>query len=57
MVRNILPIWIMNKDKEQSTNKEQNLRKVAQLLLIFLTTPDEVGKKNAKMMQSNHSDN
>ena len=38
-------------------NEEQNLRKVAQFLFIFLTTPDEVGKKNAKMLQSNFSDN
>ena len=37
-------------------NEEQNLRKVAKLLYIFLTTPDEV-EKYAKMMQSNSSDN
>ena len=34
-------------------NKEQNLRKVAKLLYIFLTTPDEV----EKYVQSNSSDN
>ena len=37
-------------------NEEQNLRKVAKSLYIFLKTPDEV-KKYAKMMQSNSSDN
>ena len=33
--------------------REQNLRKVAKLLYIFLTTPDEV----KKYVQSNSSDN
>ena len=37
-------------------NEEQNLRKVAKSLYIFLTTADEVAKY-AKMMQSNSSDN
>ena len=37
-------------------NEEQNLRKVAKLLYIFLTRPDEV-EKYAKMIQSNSSDN
>ena len=37
-------------------SKEQNLRKVVQSFYIFLTTPNEV-EKNAKMMQSNSSDN
>ena len=37
-------------------NEEQNLRKVAKSLYIFLTTSDEV-KKYVKMMQSNSSDN
>ena len=34
-------------------NEEQNLRKVAKLLYMFLTTPDEV----EKYVQSNSSDN
>ena len=34
-------------------NEEQNLRKVAKLLYVFLTTPDEV----EKYVQSNSSDN
>ena len=37
-------------------SEKQNLRKVAKLLYIFLTTPDEV-EKYAKMMQSDPSDN
>ena len=37
-------------------NEEQNLRKVAKSLYIFLATSDEV-KKYVKMMQSNSSDN
>ena len=37
-------------------NEEQNLRKVAKSLYVFLTIPDEV-EKYAKMMQSNSSDN
>ena len=37
-------------------NEEQNLRKVAKSLYIFLTTSDEV-KQYVKMMQSNSSDN
>ena len=37
-------------------NEEQNLRKVAKSLYIFLTTPDEI-EKYAKMMRSNSSDN
>ena len=37
-------------------NEEQNLRKVAKLLYIFLTTPDEV-EKYTKMMQPNSSNN
>ena len=37
-------------------NEEQNLRKVAKSLYIFLSTPDEV-EKYTKMMQSNFSDN
>ena len=36
-------------------NEEQNLRKVAKSLYIFLTTPDEI-EKYAKMMRSNSSD-
>ena len=35
--------------------QEQNIRKVAELLYIFLTTSDEV-EKDAKTMQSNSSD-
>ena len=35
-------------------SEEQILRKVAESLYIFLTTPDEV-EKYAKMMQSNSS--
>ena len=35
--------------------QEQNIRKVAELLYIFLTTSDEV-EKDAKIMQSNSSD-
>ena len=37
----------------KSIREEQNLRKVAKLLYIFLTTPDEV----EKYVQSNFSDN
>ena len=37
-------------------NEEQNLRKVAKSLYIFLTTPDEI-EKYAKIMQSNSSAN
>ena len=37
-------------------NEEQNLRKVVELLCIFLTTPNEVDEY-VKMMQSNSSDN
>ena len=37
----------------QSKREEQNLRKVAKLLYIFLTTPNEVEKH----VQSNSSDN
>ena len=37
-------------------NEEQNLRKVAKLLYIFLTTPDEV-EKYTKMMKPNSSNN
>ena len=37
-------------------NEEQNLRKVAEPIYIFLTTPDEV-KKHFEIMQSNSSDN
>ena len=37
-------------------NEEQNRRKVAKSLFIFLATPDE-REKYAKMMQSNSSDN
>ena len=37
-------------------NEQQNLRKAAKLLYIFLTTPDEV-EKYSKMMQSNSSEN
>ena len=37
-------------------NEEQNLRKVAKSLYIFLSTPDEV-ERYTKMMQSNFSDN
>ena len=40
----------------KSTRKEQSLRKVAQSLYIFLTTPDEV-KKYVEIMQSSSSDN
>ena len=36
--------------------EEQNIRKVAESLYIFLTTPDEV-EKYVGMMQSNFSDN
>ena len=35
--------------------QEQNIRKVAELLYIFLTTSDEV-EKDAKTVQSNSSD-
>ena len=35
--------------------QEQNIRKVAEFLYIFLTTSDEV-EKDAKTMQSNSSD-
>ena len=37
-------------------NEERNLRKVAKLLYIFLTTPDEV-EKYVENMHSNSSDN
>ena len=37
----------------KSIREEQNLRKVAKLLYIFLTTPDDV----EKYVQSNFSDN
>ena len=37
----------------KSIREEQNFRKVAKSLYIFLTTPDEVGK----YVQSNSSDN
>ena len=37
----------------KSVRKEQNLRKVAKLLFIFITTPYEV----EKYVQSNSSDN
>ena len=37
-------------------SEEQNLRKVAKSLYIFLATPDEV-EKDPKMMHSNSSDN
>ena len=37
-------------------SEEQNLRKVAELLYIFLTTPDEA-EKYAAIMQSDSSDN
>ena len=37
----------------KSIREEQNLRKVAKLLYIFLTTPDEI----EKYVQSNFSDN
>ena len=37
-------------------NEEQNLRKVAKSLYIFLTAPDEI-EKYAKIMQSNSSAN
>ena len=37
-------------------NEEQNLRKVAKSLYIFLTTPDEV-EKYIEIMQSFSSDN
>ena len=40
----------------KSIREEQNLRKVAKLLYIFLTTPDKVAKY-VKIMQSNSSDN
>ena len=36
--------------------EEQNIRKDAELLYIFLTIPDEV-EKYVQMMQSNSSDN
>ena len=36
-------------------NEEQNLRKVAESLYIFLTTPNEL-EKHAKIMESNSSD-
>ena len=37
-------------------NEEQNIRKVAKSLYIFLTTPDEV-EKHVRMIQSNSSNN
>ena len=37
-------------------SEEQNLRKAAKSLYIFLTTPNEV-KKYVEIMQSNSSDN
>ena len=37
-------------------SEEQNLRKIAEALYIFLTTPVEV-KKYVEMMQSSSSDN
>ena len=40
----------------KSTREEQNLRKVAKLLYIFLITPDEV-EKYVEIMESNSSDN
>ena len=36
--------------------EEENIRKVAESLYIFLTTPDEV-EKYVEMMQSSSSDN
>ena len=42
--------------KYSKLSEEQNLRKVAESLYIFLATPDEV-EKYAKMMQSSYSDN
>ena len=39
----------------KSTREEQNLRKVAKLLYIFLITPDEV-EKYVEIMESNSSD-
>ena len=36
--------------------EEKNIRKVAESLYIFLTTPDEI-EKYAKMMESNSSGN
>ena len=36
-------------------SEEQNLRKIAEWLYIFLTTPDEV-EKYAKILQSSSSD-
>ena len=45
------------KDKFYSKlNEEQNLRKLAKSLYIFLTRPDEVAKY-VKIMQSSSSDN
>ena len=40
----------------KSIREEQNLRKVAKSLYIFLTTPDEV-EKYVEITQSNSSDN
>ena len=40
----------------KSIREEQNLRKVAKSLYIFLTTPDEV-EKYIEIMQSSSSDN
>ena len=40
----------------KSIREEQNLRKVAKSLYIFLTTPDEV-EKYVEIIQSNSSDN
>ena len=37
-------------------SEEKNIRKVAESLYIFLTTPDEI-EKYAKMMESNSSGN
>ena len=48
-----MPGGILFTEYFKSVREEQNLRKVAKLLYISLTTPDEV----EKYVQSNSSDN
>ena len=53
-VKNFIAINVFEYFK--STREEQNLRKVAKLLYVFLTTPDEV-ENYIEIMESNSSGN
>ena len=53
-VKNFIAINVSEYFK--STREEQNLRKVAKLLYVFLTTPDEV-ENYIEIMESNSSGN